>query len=379
MSNNIETISQIIERITHGKSFQSQKYSYDSYPRPGINYDDKQRIEYERSGETRPPKKPVNLKGLADDLSNSPSIFRYFLDGSRHTYKIDDISYDKIVYPAIAGQIGVGCCRRDNKSISLESFTTEYVVSLPDVARCNSTTWSDLLNEINTSPLLKKFQIKFDKILPYSRSGADTESEYEKHGIAKIQDEMVRLETETVASLVRSGSLGPKDMLIKDGTIEYRDMASKKLANNYTNVIGLSKSFNPSKCILKNGKNNSEVIANLSVFERTPVYMYKSEHASSSEEKIYLGIWYVRIRSAKYTHNIFDGVLKIEKILRGEEIINGLDTDQVDNITASVINERNPVCYGSDERWANHIYPIYLTESYVKSRYLSDSLFEKLF
>jgi hypothetical protein len=35
-----------------------------------------------------------------------------------------------------------------------------------------------------------------------------------------------------------------------------------------------------------------------------------------------------------------------------------------------IINERNPVCYGSDDRWANHLYPIYLTEKYIKSQYL---------
>jgi predicted nuclease of restriction endonuclease-like (RecB) superfamily len=41
--------------------------------------------------------------------------------------------------------------------------------------------------------------------------------------------------------------------------------------------------------------------------------------------------------------------------------------------------ERNPVCYGSDMRWANHLYPVYLTERYVKSHYLSTESFLHLF
>ena len=47
--------------------------------------------------------------------------------------------------------------------------------------------------------------------------------------------------------------------------------------------------------------------------------------------------------------------------------------------TANIINERNPVCYGADRRWANHLYPIYVTESYVKSKYLGESMFLNLF
>lgn len=57
----------------------------------------------------------------------------------------------------------------------------------------------------------------------------------------------------------------------------------------------------------------------------------------------------------------------------------GLDTEEVDYITAQLINERNPVCYGDDKRWANHLYPVYLTERYIKSKYLSDNLFMNIF
>jgi hypothetical protein len=57
----------------------------------------------------------------------------------------------------------------------------------------------------------------------------------------------------------------------------------------------------------------------------------------------------------------------------------GLDTDDVDMISATLINERCPTCYGSDLRYANHLYPIYLTESYIKSLYLGTDVFLSLF
>jgi hypothetical protein len=56
-----------------------------------------------------------------------------------------------------------------------------------------------------------------------------------------------------------------------------------------------------------------------------------------------------------------------------------LNSEEVDLITTNIINERNPVCYGSDSRWANHLYPVYLTESFIKSKYLSDLNFLNLF
>ena len=51
-------------------------------------------------------------------------------------------------------------------------------------------------------------------------------------------------------------------------------------------------------------------------------------------------------------------------------------SDVIDIISANIINERNPTCYGTDKRWANHLYPVYVTETFVKSKYISDSVIE---
>jgi hypothetical protein len=88
-------------------------------------------------------------------------------------------------------------------------------------------------------------------------------------------------------------------------------------------------------------------------------------------------VWYLRIRETK---SPFDGVLKLEKILVWEnEELEGLDSDEIDLISANIVNERNPVCYGQDGRWAKHLYPVHLTEKYIKSKFLSDIYFTSLF
>ena len=108
--------------------------------------------------------------------------------------------------------------------------------------------------------------------------------------------------------------------------------------------------------------------------------MYESEIVNSEDEQVFFAVWYVRIRDRKYTNSPYDGILKIEKILTtNEEVTHGLDSELIDHITANILNERNPVCWGSDSRWANHLYPVYLTERFVKSLFIGSNYFLNIF
>ena len=82
-------------------------------------------------------------------------LFRYFLDGSRKTYKVDDMSYRNQVYPIIAGQVGIGCCLREQgEMLPLRdpAYERQLVISLPKVAK--SSDWDD--DELSFEYLLKK-------------------------------------------------------------------------------------------------------------------------------------------------------------------------------------------------------------------------------
>lgn len=378
----------IIAEKTYGKSFKSHKFCHDTKDYGGISYDSEPEVKWKSYGETERFKTPINLENEMIIRSRIPSIFSFFLDGSRKTYKVDDVSYKKSVYPILAGQIGVGCCeRKDKKLFPALPFERKLVISLPNKAFSNDQ-WIEedlaksLLIKINNE-VYKKNKIKFDKILIYSTS---KDEEYEKKGIATIQDYMVEQEKKIVAELVTQGKVNEDNYLIKDGSLDYQRISHKKnkdalnlsddhIAQYYKYVIGVSKSFNPTKCFVEGGGVNSDVIANLKLYHRTPAFRY-----SSSRAGVDFGIWYVRIRDSKYTSNIFDGILKVEKILiTDKEKEDGIETEEINNITAHLLNERNPVCYGNDLRWANHIYPIYLTEKYIKSKYMSNDLFMQIF
>jgi hypothetical protein len=330
---------------------------------------------------------PILSKKLA---SFNDHILSYFLDGSRRVFKVDDIAYQKsggrsVIYPVISGQIGVGCCKRIDKRIHNDKFKQEFVLSMPDIADIDRKPgfWPATAKKLSECAELKRLGIEFASILPYKTS-KNLETKFEDRATACVQDRMIECEKKLVAELVQEGKLNQNNYLVKDGSLEYRptnkDRINKKIyqtfKNNYSWVIGLSKNFNPEICEDINGKPNPGFIADIPLFSRTPVAEYENPILGD----IKFAVWYIRLRDKIHTRTPFDGILKVEKILvTQEENELGIDSQLVDTLSSNIINERNPVCYGSDLRWANHIYPIYMTESYVKSRYLNTESFLHLF
>ena len=383
-------VMNIIEEATGGKSYKAHKYSLDASERPSVDYGVSE-IIWKRRAETTPHKTYVDLSFLSNRLADcGDQILSFFLDGSRKVFKVDDIAYIKsggrsVIYPVVAGQIGVGCCNRVKKILVPTKLKREYVLSLPDIADADGKPgfWPATARKLCECEELKRLGIEFSTILPYKTSQND-DKKFEDRATACVQDRMIEREKELVAELVREGKLNQNNYLVKDGSLEYKptkeDKANRekylKFKNNYSFVIGASKNFNPEVCEDINGRPNPGFIADIPLYHRTPVAEYENPMLGD----IKFAVWYVRLRDKYRTRTPFDGILKIEKILVTEaENEDGIDSELVDILSAYIINERNPVCYGSDLRWANHIYPIYLVESFVKSRYLSAESFLHLF
>lgn len=83
---------QLIAAETNGKSYQSLKFCLESELGRELTYDDKQTISFRENGESEKFTSSRYLKGKADIIQKKTKpIFKYFLDGSRRTYKIDEI------------------------------------------------------------------------------------------------------------------------------------------------------------------------------------------------------------------------------------------------------------------------------------------------
>lgn len=389
-------IMEDIAEITDGRSFQSYKYSYDSVRTPSPDYDDNpDEVEsWARDGETMPKNGTTDLGKYAVELSRNRPIpcLQFFLDGSRHVYHVDDISYDSRVFPVVAGQVGVACCQRiDGRMLAVQPTVRKLVVSLPNKCdksgRYPEAFLANLRAKLNENPRLTARGLALDNVLIYKTADPE-KGEFRDRGIATIQDFMIEAEKAMVDSLAQRGFLSQTAYLVKDGSLEYQPMQSgskyadlKTFKGSYQYVIGVSKSFNPENCKDGKGNANARAIIELPQFHRTPVSRIKVKRIPDIE----FAVWYIRLRKfPEQTKTPFDGVIKVEKIMVTDNETRhgrgyGLDTEDVDMISAALINERCPTCYGSDLRYANHLYPVYLTESYIKSLYLSGDVFLNLF
>ena len=257
-----------------------------------------------------------------------------------------------------------------------------YVITIPDKIDSDGKNEKqhkvycvNLLNKLNES----QSRIKLSTVLLYPTMANDN---FEDKGVARIQDYMIEQEKAMVQNLVNENILSDRSWLIKDGSLEYSKInreddqfSFNRIRNNYRRVIGVSKSFNPELAKLKNNKSAAGLIASLQPFERTPALRYSMDRIVGK-----LSIWYLRLRKPRNGRGPFDGVVKVEKFLvTKEEQENGLKSSEIDNISAWIMNERNPVCYGKDERWANHLYPVFLTESFLKSKFMGTERFINLF
>ena len=110
----MKSILDYIAEETNGKNYKSYKYCFENIEVPKLEYEDKKDIIVKRIGETdKGLKTTKSLRKRAEQEQNNP-LFKYFLDGSRRTYKVDDIAYGKKLYPVVAGQIGVGVWFRED-------------------------------------------------------------------------------------------------------------------------------------------------------------------------------------------------------------------------------------------------------------------------
>jgi hypothetical protein len=394
-------ILEYIQKSGNGKyqCYKTKKLSLDSNDNDIIayNYDDNTIVQTTKSvfAETnRSRQGVVSLRRMLNDNNAPPPIFRYFLDGSRHTYKIDDIAIGKKIFPIVAGQIIVGCCeRRDRNTFKKYDLRTKIVISMPDDFDdddggenfCRS--YCEGLNEeICKIHLIKDRNISIEKLLLYKTDGNTGDKDkdnYKNRAVAIIQNEMVDSEQILVADLCHQRKLNDESWLIKDGSLEYNPSFSNlgfdvvqwnNLRANYQRVVGVSKQFDPELLPDYEGNRLSQTIANLKPFERTKVYRYETQYKGGST---FYAVWYLRLRNSDFRETSFSDIVKCEMVLLQED--KPIETDIINVISANLIREAYPVCFGADTRWANHLYPVFLTESFCKSHYIDSNVILNLF
>ncbi len=366
-------ILRVLEDHSGGTCYQTERFTLDRYTLP--TYQDAGEIFSKSKIFETDNKKRQNIR--LDIGRTGSSLFKFFLDGSRRTYKIVDFgTADGKFVPIIAGQIGAAVCQRNNQRLKKHRINRQNVIAIPDRVGDEFDTIAREIPRIRIPKHKPEQSIGIDLVLQYSVDKANSaDGRFEDLAVAQIQTTMHRMEIDLISGMVASNELASNQMLMIDGSLQFINI-SDKLAI-FQDVIGISKSFNPNLAGLLMGASKKQIgthLTDLDYCERTPVF--KLDRGDGKR----IGAWYLRIHPRNKVKRPLDGVIKIEKIATSrDQNEDGFETDVVNEISRSILLERLVTCYGSDSRWANHLYPIYLTELFLKSSFVSDTFFLSIF
>ncbi|MCI5131025.1 MAG: hypothetical protein D3904_05750 [Candidatus Electrothrix sp. EH2] len=368
-------ILQTIEKLSGGRCYQTERFTLDHFILP--EYQDVNEMFSKRKIFETDNKEGKNISLNVN--SSAFSFFRYFLDGSRRTYKIVDFgSPDGKFLPIVAGQIGAAVCERKDKKLTKYKLLRENALAVPDRMGGEFEEITRRIQLIKI-PEDKPHSLCIGNVLKYKVKDKP-DRPFENLAIAKIQKTMMDMEVSLIREMVESNRLATDKMLVVDGSLQFRGVEDSDTL--FRHVIGVSKSFNPNvQGLLKSSRHRQigDYLTTLRFAERTPVYEIEVE-GNRRKRKTKIGAWYLRIRPREKTERPLDGIIKIEKIATtSDERENYFSTDMINNISRSLLLERNVTCYGKDPRWANHLYPIYLTEQFLKNSFVSDTFFLNIF
>ena len=346
--------------------FQSESIALDHYflePYQDANEDDEDIFDMTNVFETT----SIRSKRRLEIFESPFSLFHYFMDGSRRTYKIGDLVIaNKKIYPVIVAQVRAGCVQREGAKVSKKMMLSQNYMLI-----------SSSFNDVNFDGIRAKVRrctkLSQPIIVEKYTFNKMKDSAPNNAAIAKANSLMHKLEIDILKKMVASKILDTTKMLIVDGPLQFiaEDNGKDDFADLFYNVVGVSKSFDPNLSVSdkRSGAHIGAQVLKLNYGERTPVFRKQNSRGRT------FGFWYLRIRKRENVKNPLDGIIKVEKMATKEDIANGFNTDVIDNISLSLIAEGVPTCHGKDVRWPNHLYPIYLAETMIKSTFESDVAF----
>ncbi|HEQ98856.1 MAG TPA: hypothetical protein ENO22_05895 [candidate division Zixibacteria bacterium] len=320
------------------------------------------------------PKLKAGKKSVPEGVH---SMFRYFLDGSQRSHRVIDASFGSHYLPICAGQIGVAVLERldSGRMVPRKDLTrVENILAVPNVIGQDNA--KDLEQKIN------KEMSKNDhfRIVRYDYQTKDDKDPADL-GRAMIIHEMQMLELRTIRDMITNQAIQEDKMLAKDGGLQYRDTKIKDLNLSkddlvqLRNVIGLAKTFKPNMTVGQ-GRGRQDLgnlTKGLDWKERTTVISPNKDEITAH------GWWYLRLRPREKVYSPLQGIAKIEVFASDEEKENdGIAEARADTISSYVLRERNVTAYNADKRWASHIYPIFLAETYLRSSFLSHERFKAM-
>lgn len=292
--------------------------------------------------------------------ANTDLLFRYFIDGSERVTAIGHLIDPNNRYlPLFVAQIGVATTKLEDQRISLENYQHKNILVLPD-----SLSEKD---RDRAKTVIKDAEDRAERSLNLDLDTYNVKGYGEGDAMAEARERILKLmhqeEIDVISRLAGSGKVTRDALLIIDGSLQFfEDLDKHKEA--FRNVIGVAKQFDTNKVIGtgKNRKYAGALVAALPRWHRTPAQEIKHRNRS-------IGTWYMRLRGPDHMKSPEDGVIKIEVFPEDSANAQSLEATLCDNISRHILALRHPTTPNTDGRWASHLYPIHVTERFVKTQF----------
>jgi len=289
-------------------------------------------------------------------------LFRYFIDGSVRSYFLGTVLEQNRDTPILYAQIGACALRReDDGTVGVHDLQTRHLL-LAEQQQLSPQAWGSLQS------LCPPNLVDLVDTSPNQPGAMGMDPRNRANGVARFR--MRSLEGEIMGQLLPH--LGG-EWLIMDGSLMFDPIRRILLsASTQPPVLGVSKNFrkDPQFSVGRGPRAMRYSIYRL--LAKLP-----HEHRTLAFKALngQVAFWYVRLRPQGAMDYPLMGVVKCELVTPDQQPV---DSRLLDELSCALVAERSVSPHGRDRRWHAHLYPIYLAEQAIRSRFYSHEVVRQL-
>jgi len=311
------------------------------------------------SAETSAETRHINVMASTEDYVN----ISYFEDGAKRgssqfvctlKQKENDI-YNEVDYPLCLAQTVATCCHRDlSGRMNVEKDVSKtYLIMHKRLEERLDNPCETLKDSINSVINSNQENIIIDDIVSF-------DPDKKESAPIKATQLLRRQEAELIEEMAKSGSVNEDNWMVVDGPLSIKEAEFQNFnIKGYKYMIGVEKSFHDKY----EKRPFAQTINTLKEGYRTRAFVPRSKRGNAK-----VALWYLRLRRPDRPNDRSHIVACELLIPDGQEKI---DTNLINRVSNAILREAYPLCYGSDERWRTHLYPVFVTEKICKSLFHS--------
>jgi hypothetical protein len=288
--------------------------------------------------------------------------FRYFIDGSVRSYFLGTVLEHDRDTPILYAQIGACALRReDDGTVGVHDLQTRHLL-LAEQQQLSPQAWGSLQS------LCPPNLVDLVDTSPNQPGAMGMDPRNRANGVARFR--MRSLEGEIMRQLLPH--LGD-EWLIMDGSLMFDPIRRILLsASTQPPVLGVSKNFrkDPQFDV---GRGSSAV--HYSIYRLLAQLPHEHRTLAFKALNGEVAFWYVRLRPQGAMDYPLMGVVKCELATPSGQ---PPDSQVLDALSSALVAERSVSPHGRDRRWHAHLYPIYLAEQAIRSRFYSHEVVRQL-